>query len=129
MTADKWKLAVVMIAAVVALSVGETFISRGMRQAGAESAGWLSGARDALGNPWVVAGGLLLALHLGLYATALSIADLSLVMPLTAASYPLGALLARFFLHEHVSPARWVGTAVITLGVAVVAWGEARATP
>ena len=53
------------------------------------------------------------------------VADLSLVMPITAASYPLGALLARFFLHEEVNLARWVGTAVIAVGVAVVAWGEA----
>ncbi len=74
----------------------------------------------------MISGGLLLALHLGLYATALSIADLSLAMPLTAASYPLGVLLARFFLHEEINLARWLGTAVITLGVSVVAWSEAK---
>jgi drug/metabolite transporter (DMT)-like permease len=73
----------------------------------------------------VAAGALLLVLHLLIYATALSRADLSLVMPITAAFYPLGTLLARFFLHEQVSLARWLGTAVIAVGVAVVAWGEA----
>jgi bacterial/archaeal transporter family protein len=120
------RLLLVMLAAVAALSVGETLIARGMRQAGDASNGWWAVLKMALSSGWVIAGGLLLAIHLGLYATALSIADLSLVMPLTAASYPLGVLLARFFLHEEVNLARWLGTAVITLGVAVVAWSEAK---
>ena len=64
-----------------------------------------------------------------LYAVALARADLSLVMPITAASYPIGTILARFFLHEEVNLARWLGTAIITAGVAVVAWGEARPAP
>ena len=50
--------------------------------------------------------------------------DLSLALPLTAASYPLAALLARFYLREDVGTARWIGTLVITAGVAIVAWGD-----
>ena len=125
--ADKWKLALIMTLAVVTLALGEAAIARGMKQAGAaESAGWWAFARAALVNEWVASGGLLLGLHLLIYATALSRADLSLVMPITAASYPLGTLLARFFLHEEVNLARWVGITVITVGVAVVAWGESQ---
>jgi uncharacterized membrane protein len=125
--ADRWKLALIMTLAVITLAVGEATIARGMKQAGAAgSADWWAFVRAALGNGWVASGGLLLGLHLLIYATALSRADLSLVMPITAASYPLGTLLARFFLHEEVNLARWVGTGVIALGVAVVAWGESR---
>ena len=125
--ADWWKLALILALAVITLAIGEATIARGMRQAGAaESAGWWAFARASLGNGWVASGGLLLALHLLIYATALSRADLSLVMPITAASYPLGTLLARFFLHEQVNLARWIGTTVIALGVAVVAWGESH---
>jgi uncharacterized membrane protein len=119
-------MTLIMALAVITLASGEAAIARGMKQAGGEGL-WAS-ARSALSNGWVVSGGLLLGLHLALYATALSKADLSLVMPITAASYPLGALLARFFLHEAVSPARWVGIAVIAVGVAVVAWAEAEGT-
>ncbi len=127
---DRWKLALLMVVAVATLALGEALIARGMKQAGSTGlAGWWAGARAALGNGWVVAGALTLGLHLALYATALSAADLSLVMPLTAASYPIGTLLARFFLHEEVNLARWLGTVVIALGVAVVAWGEARTSP
>ena len=125
----KLRFALLMLAAVAALAVGATFVSRGMKQAGGGPAGVRAAARAAAVNPWVLAGALLLALHLGLYAAALSVADLSLVMPITAASYPIGAVLARFFLHEEVNPARWVGTAVIAVGVAVVAWGETRPAP
>jgi drug/metabolite transporter (DMT)-like permease len=126
MTPEKWKIAAVMLAAVAALALGEALVARGMRQVGGSGAGWWAGARAAAGNGWVVAGVLLLGLHLGLYATALAEADLSLVMPLTAASYPLGTLLARYFLREVVNPARWIGTVVITVGVALIAWGESR---
>ncbi len=129
MTSDRWKFALLMVAAVATLALGEALIARGMKQAGQGSVGWLAGAKAALTNAWVVAGTLTLGLHLALYATALAGADLSLVMPLTAASYPLGTLLARFLLHEDVNLARWVGTTVIALGVAVVAWGEARPSP
>jgi drug/metabolite transporter (DMT)-like permease len=33
------------------------------------------------------------------------------------------ALVARFILHEHVSPLRWLGIALITCGVGFVAGG------
>ncbi len=127
MTSTTTKLVVVMIFAVVTLAVGETLIAKGMRQTG-ETDGVQAWIRSIVTNRWVVAGALLLALHLALYATALSRADLSLVMPITAASYPFGTLLARFFLHEEVNLARWLGTAIIAAGVAVVAWGEGKAT-
>jgi drug/metabolite transporter (DMT)-like permease len=128
MTPDRWKFVLLMVVAVATLAFGEALIARGMKQAG-EANGWWAGAKVALTNPSVVAGVLVLGLHLALYATALAGADLSLVMPLTAASYPLGTLLARFLLHEDVNLARWVGTLVIALGVAVVAWGETRPSP
>lgn len=126
MSLDRWKLALLMLLAVATLALGEATIARGMKQVGATPGGWWSAARAAVTNAWVVAGVCLLGLHLLIYATALAGADLSLVMPITAASYPLGTLLARFFLHEEVNLARWVGTTIIALGVAVVAWGESR---
>jgi bacterial/archaeal transporter family protein len=129
MTSDRWKFVLLMIVAVATLALGEALIARGMKQAGGASSDWWSGAKAALTNGSVVAGTLVLGLHLALYATALAGADLSLVMPLTAASYPLGTILARFLLHEDVDLARWVGTTVIALGVAVVAWGESRPSP
>ncbi len=125
----RWKLAPLLIAVVASLALGETAIARGMKQVGASAKpGWWAGVLGPITNPWVLAGGALLGLHLTLYAAALARLDLSLVMPITAASYPLGTFLARYFLREEVDVTRWVGTAIITAGVAVIAWGEARSS-
>ena len=55
--------------------------------------------------------------------TALSWADLTYVLPATSLGYVLLALVARFVLHEHVSPLRWLGIVLITGGVGFVAGG------
>ncbi len=60
------------------------------------------------------------------YMTALSFADLSYVLPATALSYVIMVLLSIFWLHEHVSPRRWSGVALIVLGVGLVAGGSSR---
>ncbi|MGP0063604.1 MAG: EamA family transporter, partial [Isosphaeraceae bacterium] len=78
-------------------------------------------------NRWVVAGSVLLVVHLGLYLLALRRSDLSFALPLTAASYPLSALMARFYLREDVGTVRWLGTLLITAGVAIVALSDASA--
>jgi drug/metabolite transporter (DMT)-like permease len=57
------------------------------------------------------------------YMTALSWADLTYVLPATSLGYVLLALVARFVLHEHVSPLRWLGIAFITGGVGFIAGG------
>jgi drug/metabolite transporter (DMT)-like permease len=119
----------IMLAAVIALAWGETFLSKGMKAVDKGEKGWLGQALAVAQNTWVGAGLLLMVLHLGLYMLALKDADLSFALPLTAASYPLAALLARFYLREDVGTTRWLGTLVITLGVAIVALGEAAADP
>ncbi len=72
-------------------------------------------------NPYVFAGVVFLAVFFFLYLAALSWADLSFVMPLTAMSYIFAALLARFVLKEDLSWFRWAGTVVITLGIILIA--------
>src|SRR5260370_31482386 len=56
---------------------------------------------------------------------ALSSADLTYVMQATVLGYVLVALVARFVLHEHISPLRWIGIVLITAGVGFVAGGPA----
>ena len=114
----------IMLVAVVALAVGETALSKGMKQIDRLQGGWLEQAVAVGRNGWVAAGLFLLVAHLGLYMLALKQADLSYALPLTAASYPLAALLARFYLREEISLARGLGTLVITIGVAIVILGE-----
>ena len=67
-------------------------------------------------NPWIVFGICLLILFFCSYLTALSWADLTYVLPATALSYVLMALLAKIFLHENVTLSHWLGIGLITAG-------------
>jgi uncharacterized membrane protein len=127
MAAGCGRILLIMSAAVVALAVGETLVSKGMRQTAGAKCGWIALAISVLRNPWIPGRVALLVVHLGLYMLALRGADLSFAPPLTAASYPLAALLPKFCLREDVGTARWIGTLLITAGVAIVAFGDAAA--
>jgi drug/metabolite transporter (DMT)-like permease len=74
----------------------------------------------AFANPFVSAGILMLVLSLLTRMALLSIADLSVVLPLTAVGYILSTVLGRFFLGEQVSVQHWVGTGLVFLGVVLV---------
>jgi len=74
----------------------------------------------AMLSPFVATGVAMLILAMLLRMAVLGLADLSFVLPLTAIGYVFAALLGRFILHEQVSPQRWLGTALIFIGVAVV---------
>jgi uncharacterized membrane protein len=76
---------------------------------------------EALFNPWVALGAGLLIVWLLSQMTLLSWADLSYVVPVTAAGYVLAALAGKLFLHEQISATRWLGICFIMAGVALVA--------
>jgi len=82
---------------------------------------------EALFNPWVALGVTLLIVWLLSQMTLLSWADLSYVLPMTSVGYVLVALVGRFFLHEEITPERWIGIALIMAGVAVVGRTAPRA--
>ncbi len=100
-------------------------LSHGMKQVGSISIHHLSSVIFAVVNPWVAIGILFLLAFFATYTNALSWADLTYVMPATALGYVLLALVARFVLHEHISPLRWIGIVLITAGVGFVAGGPA----
>jgi len=58
----------------------------------------------------------------------LSWADYSYVMPAGAFGYALLTVLAVIFLHESVSPRRWVGVMMICVGVLLVGQTKPRTT-
>jgi drug/metabolite transporter (DMT)-like permease len=67
---------------------------------------------------WLGIGSLLL--FFVSYLLVLSWADYSYVQPATATGYALAPLLAHLLLGEVVTGARWVGVAIICLGVALI---------
>jgi drug/metabolite transporter (DMT)-like permease len=114
---------IVVMISVLCVSAGETLLAAGMRHVGKGGHEGLRFVAAAAGSWQVIVGTLLMMAFFALYALALSWADLSFVLPLTAVSYVTGALFAQVFLGEHVSLTRWVGAAIITLGVLVVGKG------
>jgi drug/metabolite transporter (DMT)-like permease len=83
---------------------------------------------EALFNPWVALGTVILIVFFVSLMDALSWADLTYVMPATALGYVLTALASSWILHEHVSIYRWMGVVVISLAVGVVTGGKAKTT-
>jgi drug/metabolite transporter (DMT)-like permease len=116
---------VVLAGVTVFAAAGDSMLSHGMKQAGNISLNHLQSVLLALLNPWVAVGVLLLLAFFASYMTALSWADLTYVLPATSLGYVLLALVAKFALHEQVSPMRWLGIALISGGVGFVAGGPA----
>ncbi len=113
----------ILLAVAIFSSCGDVCLGRGMRDFGAVSSANWHLLLTVLSDPWVILGISSLILFFCSYLTALSWADLTYVLPATALSYILMALLAKIFLHENVTLSRWLGIGLITLGVGVVASG------
>jgi drug/metabolite transporter (DMT)-like permease len=118
-----------VLAGVTAFSAaGDSLLARGMKDLGGISLDHLSSLILAILNPWVACGILLLLAFFASYMSALSWADLTYVLPASSLGYVLVALAARFLFHEAISPARWLGIALITAGVGFVAAGPSHTT-
>ncbi len=115
----------VLAGVTVFAAAGDSMLSHGMKQTGSISINHLQNVIFAILNPWVAVGILCLLAFFGTYMTALSWADLTYVLPATSLGYVILALVAKFLLHEQVSPMRWLGIALITGGVGFIAGGPA----
>ena len=54
------------------------------------------------------------------YLGLLTIAELSFAVPVTAVTYVLETILAKYILKEHVNRLRWAGASLVICGVALV---------
>jgi drug/metabolite transporter (DMT)-like permease len=116
----------VLLSVAVFAAIGNAMLARGMRDVGAIDIHHATHVFSSLANPWVILGILFLMGFMWTYMTALSFADLTYVLPATAISYVIMALISIFWLHEHVSVQRWGGIALIVAGVGLVAGGPSR---
>jgi drug/metabolite transporter (DMT)-like permease len=104
---------------------GDTSLAIGMKRVGPVSLSQPGALLSALRTPWVFVGVLLLLGFFASYLTALSWADLTFVLPATSLAYVGIAFLSKFWLHEQISVARWLGIVLITAGVGFVTQGPA----
>ena len=116
-------LALVLIACLLG-GAGHVMLAKGMKTIGdmTEASSHRIGGMitQALTNPWVLFGVLLQAAFFAMYLMLLSRAEVSQLLPMTAADYIVVVFLAHLVLAEAVTPARWLGVALITAGVLLV---------
>lgn len=119
-----YKTSVVMLIAVIAGTIGDLLLARGMKELGDISAmnmrGIMNVAMQALSSPKLIAGTAMLTVFFLLWLAVLSWEDLSVALPMQALNYVLVAFLSQYFLHEVVSPLRWAGTALVAIGVIMI---------
>lgn len=100
--------------------LGNVSLAWGMKHTASLLSASVSSSLQVVANPFVVGGVFLLVLTLLIRIATLSVADLSLVLPLTAVGYVLSTALGRFVLGETVSNTQWLGTVLICLGASLV---------
>jgi uncharacterized membrane protein len=125
------KTLVMILVMVVCANVGDLMLKRGMTQIGAVAlspAGLEQAFRLTVANGTIWIGILFLIGFTISYMTVMSWADYSYVMPAGAFGYALLTLLAVVFLHERVSPRRWIGVVLICIGVLLVSQTKPRTT-
>jgi drug/metabolite transporter (DMT)-like permease len=112
--------------------LGDVFLRMGMKRIGAIDRWTLASSLHYFrliitsGTIWLGIGSLLM--FFVCYLMVLSWADYSFVQPASAVSYLVVALLGIYVLGEAVSSGRWLGVAVICLGVLLVGHTPPRTT-
>ena len=110
--------------AVTAGTVGDILLAKGMKELGDLSSMNLHGIIDtalrAMTTWKIIVGTAMLAIFFFLWLAVLSWEDLSVALPMQALNYVLVALLAKYLLHEQVSPLRWGGILLVCVGVMLI---------
>jgi drug/metabolite transporter (DMT)-like permease len=113
---------------VVAGTCGELCVSRAMKVVGEppslRPAEIAKAILKALRVPWMWLGVAMMAVAFFSLLGALSIYDVSFVVPVTALSYVAGACGGVVFLREHVGSQRWFGVSLVAIGVVLVFLGK-----
>jgi drug/metabolite transporter (DMT)-like permease len=126
------KTFIVLFFAICAQTLGDVSLTIGMKSIGEvntlDPAALFKIGLQVFTNPMILRGIFLLIMFFVLYLSALSWADLSFVLPVTAFGYAVTAFLSWRLLGEHVSITRWIGTTIICFGVAVVSRTEPKTT-
>jgi drug/metabolite transporter (DMT)-like permease len=109
---------------VLANTGGEIAVTRAMKDFGEvkdfRPEALLAVLGRALRSRWMWLAIGLLAVGFFSLLTLLSWADVSFVIPATALSYVVGGLGAKSLLGERLSPGRWAGIVLVSVGVALV---------
>jgi drug/metabolite transporter (DMT)-like permease len=113
---------------VVSGTAGELCVSRAMKSVGEvhdfRPKSILRFVLQSLRLRWMWLGIALMSLGFFSLLAILSFQEVSFVVPASALSYAAGAFGAKAFLGERINRNRWVGIAVVCIGVTIVWWSR-----
>lgn len=123
-----FKLIVILLIGLAFESTGVVLLKKGITTIGemktmSLSEGWRV-FKAGVTNPQILLGVLFEALFFACLLILMSKSDISFLWPLTGLSFVFATFAAIWFLGEHVSPARWIGVALIMLGAAFISYSE-----
>jgi len=121
------RIVLAMTIAAGSAAVGQIMVRHGMKQVGSLE-NYAPGPLvryfgHALSNPYVVGGTVCNAAFYFLFLATLSWTGVTVALPMTAIEYGFAAFLAVILLKETVPPVRWMGIALVTIGVILIARG------
>jgi len=126
------KTLVILLIAICSQSIGDVCLKKGMQEIGEVNtlniAELFRIGVQIFTEPYIWLGILILSIFFGLFLVALSWADLSFVLPVTAFGYVLNAYVSWKLLNEQISLTRWLGTIIICAGVALVSRTQQKTT-
>jgi drug/metabolite transporter (DMT)-like permease len=117
----KWMLVALMVSSTTA---GEVLQAAGMRRHGEIHdfrPGAIGRALTVLArNRFVIGGVIAMAISFFAFMKLLSMTDLSFAVPVSAVTYVMETVLAKYLLKERVNALRWAGAALVICGVTLV---------
>ncbi len=117
----KYKNRLFIVVVVVSNTIGNLLLAIGLgKMPRFAFASMLRYVLAFISNGWILGGIALITLWMLSQLSMYTWADLTYVLPITTSSYIFTALLGRFVLHQQISPTRWAGVFVISLGVLLV---------
>jgi drug/metabolite transporter (DMT)-like permease len=109
---------------VVSGTGGELCVSRAMKSIGEvhdfRPRALVQFVLRAMRLPWMWVGIAMMALGFFALLAILSFREVSFVVPVSALSYVVGAVGAKLFLGERITRNRWLGIAIVAIGVTLV---------
>ncbi|MEK4061086.1 MULTISPECIES: EamA family transporter [Paenibacillus] len=109
---------VLLLLNIIMLASGQILFKLGLGKMGGVS---LDNAWKALFNLYIIAGLFLYVFATLIWFVVLSRIPLSVAYPVQSIAYVLGLLAALFIFNEPVTLIKWVGMAVIMVGVLIIA--------
>jgi len=120
--------AILLILLSIAIAVGgQILLKLGLNKIGSVNVNTLAGLghlfSGIIKSPMVLAGLFCYVFSAAIWLVVLSAVELSFAYPFIGLTYVLILFISKFVLRENVNPIRWVGAAIITIGVVVISRG------